>query len=186
VRYGIEYAAADRGGCKRFGRDGGSGLRGGDLALIGHDFSHAARQRNDAGLQPLRVVFKAANTMTRQKYPPRIMYIESKDNTLNGAARIGRVTFTRTGATLRYKNQEFQSLDGNGFKANYFEVGRGTEYWISGPRRDGADRLYGYGLPVEIDEDVREEYWTKIRKEPSLKNRNTTYLAKRIERTWQP
>jgi hypothetical protein len=102
------------------------------------------------------------------------MYIECKDNTLDGAARIGRVTFTRTGATLRYKDMEFQSLKGNGFKSNYFEVESGKEYWISGPRRDGQDRLYGYGLPVEIDEDVRAEYWTEIRNKPLLKDRTTT------------
>jgi hypothetical protein len=112
--------------------------------------------------------------MTKQIYPPRIMYIECKDNTLDGAARIGRVTFTRTGATLRYKDMEFQSLKGNGFKSNYFEVESGKEYWISGPRRDGQDRLYGYGLPVEIDEDVRAEYWTEIRNKPLLKDRTTT------------
>ena len=112
--------------------------------------------------------------MARQKFPPRIMYIDCKDNTLDGPARIGRVTFTRTGATLRYKDQEFQSLDGNGFKPNYFEVGTGREDWISGPRRDGADRLYGHGLPVEIDEDAHEEYWTEIRRKPTLKDRPIT------------
>jgi len=69
---------------------------------------------------------------------------------------------------------EFQSLKGNGFKSNYFEVETGKEYWISGPKRDGQDRLYGNGIPVEIDEDVREKYWTEIRKKPSLKHRTTT------------
>jgi len=102
------------------------------------------------------------------------MYIECKDNTLDGPARIGRVTFTRTGATLRYKDLEFRSQKGSGFKSNYFEVESGTEYWISGPRRDGADRLYVSNIPVEIDEDVREEYWTQIRKKPTLKDRPTT------------
>src|SRR4051794_13416568 len=36
------------------------------------------------------------------------------------------------------------------------------EYWISGPRKDGADRLYVEPTPVEIDDDVREEYCTQI------------------------
>jgi hypothetical protein len=112
--------------------------------------------------------------MSKQTYPPRIMNIECKDNTLDGPARIGRVTFTRTGATLRYRDASFQSLKENGFKSNYFEVESGKEYWISGPRRDGQDRLYGQGIPVEIDEDVREEYWTKIRKKPECKTHTTT------------
>lgn len=96
----------------------------------------------------------------------RIMYIESKAEGLNGPARIGRVTFNRTGRTLYYKDKSFQSLKGHGFKANYSDE-TGDEYWISGPRRDGLDRLYGKSsLVVEIDEDVREEYWTEIRKRP--------------------
>jgi hypothetical protein len=48
------------------------------------------------------------------------------------------------------------------------------EYWISGPRRDGQDRLYASNLPVEVDEDVREEYWTDIRKRPDLKHLNNS------------
>jgi hypothetical protein len=38
------------------------------------------------------------------------------------------------------------------------------EYWISGPKRDGADHLYGKRGHAEIDDDVREEYWKSIRK----------------------
>ena len=105
----------------------------------------------------------------------RIMYIESKAEGLNGPARIGRVTFNKTGHTLYYKGQSFQSLKGRGFKANYRETVTGKEYWISGPRRDGLDRLYGKSaLVVEIDDDVREEYWTAIRKKPALSLRRRT------------
>jgi hypothetical protein len=69
-----------------------------------------------------------------------------------------RVTFNSTGRTLSYKGQSFQSLKGQGFKANYRETETGEQYWISGPRRDGLDRLYGKSaLVVEIDADVREE-----------------------------
>ena len=107
--------------------------------------------------------------MAKQTYPPRIMYVEYKGGEgLHGSARIGRVTFSRTGATLHYKGKSFKSLKGSGFKANYFDVETGEHYWISGPRRDGVDRLYKSDWPVEIDEDVREEYWTEIRKKPEL------------------
>jgi hypothetical protein len=105
----------------------------------------------------------------------RIMYIESKAEGLNGPARIGRVTFNRTGKTLNYRGHSFQSLKGSGFKANYRETETGEWYWISGPRRDGLDRLYGKSaLVVEIDEDVREEYWTEIRKKPEQKTKPNT------------
>ena len=97
---------------------------------------------------------------------PRIMYIECKATGLTGEARIGRVTFSQTGRTLYYGGRTFRSLKGNGFKSNYFDVETGEEYWISGCRKDGADRLYGERVPVEIDEDVREEYWTAIRMMP--------------------
>jgi hypothetical protein len=105
--------------------------------------------------------------------PPRIMYIEDKSGELTGPARIGLVTFSKTGKTLRYRDKSFQTLSGRGFKANYFEIGTGAHYWISGPKKNGEDGLYGY-RPTSIDEDVREEYWIRIRKQPDKKRRKTT------------
>jgi hypothetical protein len=101
----------------------------------------------------------------------RIMYIERKAESLNGHARIVRVTLSKSGRTLEYRGQKFQRWKG-GYKWNYFDVETGDLYWISGPRRDGKDRLYLQSTqPVEIDEDVRGEYWTKIRKIPEAKKR---------------
>jgi len=100
------------------------------------------------------------------------MYIESKAENLNGPARIGRVTFSKTGLSIYYRGKTFLRM--RGFKANYFEAETHDAYWISGPRRDGKDRLYVSNIPVEIDEDVREEYWTEVRKRPELKNRSRT------------
>lgn len=93
----------------------------------------------------------------------RIMYIEDKSAGLSGPARIGRVRLSKTGKTLHYGGKTFQSLKGQGFKANYFDLETGDRYWISGPRKDGADRLYGERMPVDIDDDVREEYWRDVR-----------------------
>lgn len=92
------------------------------------------------------------------------MYVESKTGALNGPARIGRVTFSKTGKSLLYRGRTFQSLKGQGFKANFFDVETGEEFWISGPRKDGRDRLYpGSSRAVEVDDDVAEEYWREIR-----------------------
>jgi hypothetical protein len=55
----------------------------------------------------------------------RIMYIERKAGNLTGPARIGRVTYSKTGATIYYGGREFRSLKGAGFKANYFDVETG-------------------------------------------------------------
>jgi len=101
----------------------------------------------------------------------RIMYIESKEESLNGPARIGRVAFSRTRCTLYYRGRVFQSLKGSGFKANYYDTKTGEQYWISGPRKDGSHRLYVSNIPVEIDPDIREEYWVKVRKLPGMKGR---------------
>ena len=96
----------------------------------------------------------------------RIMYIESKAGSLVGPARIGRVTFSKTGATLHYAGKSFQSLKGRGFKSNYYEVESGEPYWISGPRKDGQDSLYATNVAPQVDEDVRDEYWSEIRRLP--------------------
>jgi len=96
----------------------------------------------------------------------RIMYIECKAGELTGAARIGRVTFSKTGRTLYYRGKTFQSLKGGGFKSNYYCVETGDDYWLSGPKRRGGDSLYGGSAPIEIDEDAREEYWRDIRRQP--------------------
>lgn len=131
-----------------------------------------ARNRKTAGLE--FTIAKAsqesgvdgAATKKAKAQSGRIMYIECKAGGLTGSARIGRVRFSKTGRTLYYRGLTFQSLKGAGFKSNYYCVETGEDYWISGPKRRGGDQLYGGGTPVEIDEDVREEYWREIRREP--------------------
>ena len=95
----------------------------------------------------------------------RIMYMEDKTEGLNGPARIGRVTLSKSGQSLHYAGRTFQRLGGQGFKANYFDVESGDHFWISGPRKDGLDRLYdGSTKPVDIDAGVEQEYWSEIRR----------------------
>ena len=103
------------------------------------------------------------------------MYIEYRVG-LTGPARIGRVSFSKRGKTLYYDGKTFQSLKGLGFKSNYVDVETGDEYWISGCRRDGRDRLYDERSPVEIDDDVREEYWTEIRGQPENRSKTVANL----------
>lgn len=96
----------------------------------------------------------------------RIMYIEYKGGNLTGEARIGRVTFSKTKKSIHYNGITFKSLKGSGFKANYFDSETGEEYWISGCKKDGTDRLYNERTPMHIDEDVQKEYWEEIRNLP--------------------
>jgi len=97
----------------------------------------------------------------------RVMWIESKRDGIVGPARIGWVEVKDKGKKLIYREQSFRSLNGSGFKSNYYDINTGEEYWISGCRKDGLNALYG--TDVEIDEDALEEYWVRIRNQPEKK-----------------
>ena len=93
----------------------------------------------------------------------RIRYIENTSEGLTGPARIGRVTFSKSGRSVHYQGRTFMKV-GSGYTYNHIAEDNGELFWISGPRKDGQDRLYpGSGVPVEIDDDVSREYWRDIR-----------------------
>jgi hypothetical protein len=96
------------------------------------------------------------------------MYMEPKGigtHVDNLPARIGRVSFSKSGKTLRYRDQQFSRS--RGVCGNYVDDATGESYWISGCKADGNDRLFP-GV-VRIDDDVREEYWLVIRKRPACR-----------------
>lgn len=67
---------------------------------------------------------------------------------------------------LHYADRE---LRGEG-QPWYRDVQTGERFHVQHARVDGMDRSEGRkrgGFPVEIDDDVREEYWTHVRREPS-------------------
>ncbi len=94
----------------------------------------------------------------------RIMYVENKSGGLNGEGRIGWVEVSRSGRTYSYRGRRLHKTKG-GYKYNCLDDETGEAYWISGPHKDGADKLYG-GL-VQIDEDARVAYWMTVREMPS-------------------
>jgi hypothetical protein len=93
------------------------------------------------------------------------MYVENKSGGLDGEGRIGWVELSRTGRTYSYHGRQLLKTK-SGYKYNCIDDETGEHYWVSGPHKDGADKLYG-GL-VQIDEDARVEYWMKIRQRPSV------------------
>lgn len=100
----------------------------------------------------------------------KIVYMELKSHSDGhddrGPARIGRVTLSKSGRSYHYKSRTFHRSRQPAC-GNYVDAESGEEYWISGPKKDGSDRFYwGKAAPVEIDEDVREEYWNEIREKP--------------------
>jgi len=137
----------------------------------------AQRLFDELGIDPAKLELNDAEVASSDTYQEqaakptagRIMYIECKASGLIGEARIGRVTHSKSGRTLYYRGRSFRSLNGQGFKSNYYCVETDENYWISGCKRDGSDRLYGERVPIYIDEDVREEYWTEIRHQPACK-----------------
>ena len=70
---------------------------------------------------------------------------------------------SKSGRSIHYGGRTFRKV-GSGYKYNHIAEDNGDEFWISGPRKDGRDRLYPESsLPVEIDDAVTEEYWRDIR-----------------------
>lgn len=93
----------------------------------------------------------------------RIMYIECKADGIDGPGRIGWVEMTRTTRSYYYNGKRYLKVR-SGYKYNCVEEDTGRQFWISGPKKRGGDKLYG-GV-IEIDEDARIDYWTKIRGKP--------------------
>ncbi len=92
------------------------------------------------------------------------MYVETRwpDNRMR-SGRIARVRSSKTGRTLYLDGKTFEGLG----MGEYRETETGESHWFSGPRRDGNDRKgVSSSVPIEIDEDVRREYWTEIRALP--------------------
>ena len=89
----------------------------------------------------------------------RIMYVELKTGFDNdGPAWIGRVQISKTGRTLYYRDKTLRRIPGGGIRGNHDDIETGDEYWVSGVKRNRANRPWAGTGPVVIDEEVRQEY----------------------------
>lgn len=89
----------------------------------------------------------------------RVMYVENKDGDIDGAAaRIGWVTFSKTGLSVHYRGRTLQRARGRGVRGNYVDGLTGEEYWISGVKVRGSNTHRAESVRVEIDPDAVEEY----------------------------
>lgn len=88
-----------------------------------------------------------------------IRYVELK-NSLNddGPTSIVWVTFSKTGRTLYHRGRSLRRIVRGGVNSNQFDTMTGEEFWVSGVKGNGEDRLWAGRGPVEIDPDAREEY----------------------------
>ena len=85
----------------------------------------------------------------------RIMYLELKSGyNDDGPAWIGRVSFSKSGRTIYYRDKTLRRLPGGGVHGNYADVETGEEYWISGVKKNQEDRHWAGAGRVEIDDDL--------------------------------
>ena len=88
----------------------------------------------------------------------RVMYLENKAGPIDGAeARIGWVTFSRTGNTVYYRGRTL--LRGNMTGGNFFDEDTHETYWVSGVKKRGSNSHPAErSLNIEVDADALEEY----------------------------
>ncbi len=87
------------------------------------------------------------------------MYVENKEGGIDGfRARIGWVSFSKTGRTLYYRNRSLARIKGGGVFGNYFCEETHDEYWISGVKKKGSNVHWAESVSLHIDEDARDEY----------------------------
>ena len=104
----------------------------------------------------------------------KIMYMELKQEGSTtkdtGPAKICRMEIGNGAINLHYQGKTYHQKNSPAGCGNYEHQETGEMYWICAPSKKGADRCpWAKKLPVYIDEDIREEYWTKIRKNPKKK-----------------
>ena len=89
----------------------------------------------------------------------RLMYVENKQGEIDGArARIGWVTFSKSGKSVRYRGRSLARSGGQGVLGNYFDEVSGEEFWVSGVKRSGSNAQPGTGVSVIVDDDAAEAY----------------------------
>jgi hypothetical protein len=97
-----------------------------------------------------------ANQLTRGE-KRRLMYVENKDGTIDGAnARIGWVTFSKTGKTVRYRGRQLAKA--NVVRGNFIDVETREEYWVSGVKTRGSNVHWAETASVVVDDDAAEAY----------------------------
>ena len=89
----------------------------------------------------------------------RMMYVENKDGQIDGAsARIGWVTFSKSGQTVYYRDRMLTKAKGQGICGNFYDANTGEEFWVSGVKRRGSNAHWAEKIKIIIDDDAQAEY----------------------------
>ena len=98
-------------------------------------------------------------TQLNQGLKQRLMYVENKHGTIDGAdARIGFVSFSKTGTTVYYRGLELRKIKGRGVSGNFLDVASGDEFWVSGVKKRGSNVHPCESGSVIVDDDALAEY----------------------------
>ena len=98
------------------------------------------------------------NQLTQGKQK-RVMYVENKEGDIDGySARIGWVTFSKSGRSIYYKNLTLKAIKGGGIAGNYYCEETGNEFWVSGIKKRGSNAHWAESVSVHIDSDAAAEY----------------------------
>lgn len=90
----------------------------------------------------------------------RLMYIEAKAGDIDGErARIGWVTFSRSGRSIYYRNLKLARIKGGGVAGNYLDEATGDEFWVSGVKSRGSNgHPAESGISVVVDPDALDAF----------------------------
>ena len=86
------------------------------------------------------------------------MYVENKEGDIDGhSARIGWVTFSKSGRSIYYRDKVLKRIIGGGVSGNYYCEDTGQEYWVSGVKKSGSNAHWAEPTKIFIDADAKEE-----------------------------
>lgn len=101
-----------------------------------------------------------------------LKYIELKTGfSDNGPAWIGIPEYSKSGNTVYFNGKALKSQNGTGIEGNYYDLETRDEYWISGIKKNGADRHDAGGGKVMIDKNVVDLYLSQVHFNTLNKNR---------------
>lgn len=91
------------------------------------------------------------------------MYIELKTGySDDGPAWIGKVEFSKSGKTVYFDNKAIKKMGSPSEGGNHYDIETGDTYWVSGIKKNGADRHWAGGGKIMIDRKAIEEYLTLV------------------------
>jgi hypothetical protein len=89
----------------------------------------------------------------------RVMYVENKDGLLGDtSARIGWVSFSKSGRTVYYAGRSLKAIGGRGIRGNFMDEISGEEFWVSGIKKRGSNAHDSQQASVAVDDDAKDEY----------------------------